>query len=61
MERYDVFIINLESAKVVAVIGESMSEDRALKRQLTGMSRINEDHDVTIEEAGRYKLGDEIK
>jgi len=43
---------------VEAVIGSGMSRDKAEKRLLTGLSRVNSNFDVEIVAAANYKKGD---
>lgn len=60
-ERFDVFIVELESGKAVSLIGQNLREDKAERRIETGVSRINLDRAfVTMKPAGKFKVGDEL-
>jgi len=40
---YRVEIVKKETREVVSVVGERLSEARAERRELTGLSRVNDD------------------
>jgi hypothetical protein len=42
-KRFRVEIVDLNTNKVVSVIGKGLSERKAERRELTGLSRINPD------------------
>ena len=44
MTRYNVEIFNYRTGETVSVIGKNMTEDRAEKREMIGLSRCNSDH-----------------
>lgn len=41
MKKYRVEIVELDTGKVVSVIGKNLSESQAERRILTGLSRID--------------------
>lgn len=47
LERFDVVIKDGEG-KIVATIGRNLTEEKAEKRMLTGLSRINDRHFVDM-------------
>lgn len=42
--RYDVVIIENKTNKIVSIAGRNMAEDRADKREMTALSRIDRDN-----------------
>lgn len=60
-KRFNVFIVEDESNKAVALIGENLSEDRADRREDTAMGRIDTNNftpysvEVDSEEDKKYK------
>ena len=44
MKTFRVEIVEIKTRKVVSVIGIGLTEDRADKREMTGISRINTDN-----------------
>jgi len=42
--RYDVEIYEYATGEAVSIIGKNMSEARAEKREMTGLSRCNPDY-----------------
>ena len=49
-KKFNVMIIENKTGKIEAVIGKNMSEDRADRREMTGLSRINKDFHISVEE-----------
>lgn len=43
-KRYDVVIYNYSTRIVYSVIGRNMREDRADRREMTGLSKCNSDY-----------------
>ena len=41
-KKYNVEIFEYATGKVISVIGENMTKDKAEKREMTGLSRCNE-------------------
>ena len=60
-KRFNVFIVEDESNKAVALIGENLSEDRADRREDTAMGRIDTNNftpysvEVDSDEDKKYK------
>lgn len=44
MKTYRVEIVEIKTGEVVSVIGKNLSEERAEKRIMTGLSRIDTDN-----------------
>ena len=43
-KRYNVYIKEAKTGKIVSTIGENMTEERAEKRLMTGLMRIDKDN-----------------
>ena len=51
METFRVEIVEIKTGKVEAIIGKGLTERQAEKREMTGISRINDDFFVrTVKE-----------
>lgn len=46
-KKYNVYIVEIKTGKADCCIGENMREERAERRVITGLSRINGDYFVT--------------
>lgn len=58
MKLYDVVIYEIGTGEIAEIIGTSLTEEKAEKRQLTGESRINHCFATAVVLAGLYKKGD---
>lgn len=63
-KRYNVYIVHIKTEKADCCIGENMTEERAERRVMTGLSRINSDyfvHDVEVNSTEDKKYQADIK
>lgn len=57
-ELYDIYIVEIESRKVVSIPGKNLTERRMDRRYAATLERINDKHFVADCPAGTYKVGD---
>ena len=50
-KRFDVEIFSYATGKTISIIGRNMTEERAEKREITGLSRCNSDYGCRTVEA----------
>lgn len=54
----DVLIVENKTGKIEAIIGKNLNDRQSERRQMTGLSRINEDYHIDTCATGTYKVGD---
>ena len=59
--RFDVFIVEIATSKIEAVVGTNLTADKADRREMTALSRINDRYFVVSEPTGVYKKDDILK
>ena len=55
MKKYNVYIKEIKTGKIIETIGKDMSEERAEKRELSGIMRIDRNnYFVSVEKVKEY-------